>query len=281
MRDFLRSEIVLPMQMSHRGIEGGSRWIDPRMIDLVFYKTYADLRAEAAKTYVNYLWWVLDPILSMLVFYVVFGLIFQRGGEGYVAFLLTGLVAWTWYNQTLSHAGSTILNGKGLINQVYVPKLVFPLVTFLTDLTKFAVVLCVLLLFLLISGYSPSASWLALPLVLLTQLLLCMALGLVLAAIVPYLPDLKLLVSHLLHLQFFLSGIFYSANDIPEPYRFWFFLNPMASLIHDYHVILLKGGWPHWGRLTVIALLSLLVLTLATILIQRLDQVYPRLVRQS
>ncbi|WP_165903345.1 ABC transporter permease [Thiobaca trueperi] len=251
------------------------------MIDLVLYKTYADLRAEAAKTYVNYLWWVLDPILSMLVFYVVFGFIFHRGGEGYVPFLLTGLVAWTWYNQTLSHAGSTILNGKGLINQVYVPKLVFPLVTFLTDLTKFAVVLCVLLLFLLISGYSPSASWLALPLVLLTQLLLCMALGLVLAAIVPYLPDLKLLVGHLLHLQFFLSGVFYSANDIPEPYRFWFFLNPMASLIHDYHVILLKGGWPHWGRLTVIALLSLLVLTLATILIQRLDQVYPRLVRQA
>lgn len=276
MHGFLRFEIGLSMQMPHRGSGAGARWID-----LVLYKTYADLRAEAAKTYVNYLWWVLDPILSMLVFYVVFGLLFQRGGEGYVAFLLTGLVAWTWYNQTLSHAGTTILNGKGLINQVYVPKLVFPLVTFLTDLTKFAVVLGVLLLFLLMSGYSPSASWLALPPVLLTQLLLCMALALALAAVVPYLPDLKLLVNHLLHLQFFLSGIFYSANDIPEPYRFWFFLNPMASLIHDYRAVLLEGGWPHWERLTVIALLSLLVLALAAIMIQRLDRVYPRLVRQA
>lgn len=267
--------------MNKRAFAGAKpqRWIDPRMIDLVLYKTYADLRAEAAKTYVNYLWWVIDPVLSMAVFYVIFGLLFQRGGEGFVAFLLTGLVAWNWYSQTLAHAGNTILNGRGLMNQVHVPKLIFPLVTLLTDLTKFAVVLTLLLLFLWLSGAGPQTSWLALPLVLLTQLILCAALALVLAAIVPYLPDLKLLVNQLLHLQFFLSGIFYPASDIPEPYRFWFFLNPMASLIQDYRSILLDGTWPHWERLALITLLSLLVLTLTTALIQRLDRVYPRLVR--
>lgn len=249
------------------------------MIDLVLYKTYADLRAEASKTYINYLWWVLNPILSMLVFYLVFGLLFDRGGAGFVGFLLTGLVVWTWYNQTLAHASNTILNGAGLMNQVHVPKLIFPLVTLLTDLTKFAVVLVLLLLFLWLSGHDPSRSWLALPLVLLTQLLLCAALAFVLAGVVPYLPDLKLLVDNLLHLQFFLSGIFYAASDIPEPYQFWFFLNPMASLIHDYRTILLEGAWPHWWRLMAIALISLLVLVLAIKLIQRLDRVYPRLVR--
>ncbi|WP_201097460.1 ABC transporter permease [Thiocystis minor] len=249
------------------------------MIDLILYKTYADLRAEAAKTYINYLWWVIDPILSMLVFYLVFGLIFQRGGEGFVPFLLVGLVIWNWYKQTLSHAGNSILAGKGLMNQVHVPKLVFPTVTLLTDLTKFGFVFVLLLIFLWLSGDGIGRAYLALPLVLAVQLLFSVALAFLLAAVVPYLPDLKFLVENLLQLQFFASGVFFSTDDISERYQFWFYLNPMASLIHDYRNILLHNEWPAWGRLSFIALLSLALLTLVVKLIQRHDRDYPRVVR--
>jgi len=261
-----------------QGMRGGWR-PDPRMIDLVLYKTFADLRAEAAKTYINYLWWVLDPVLSMLVFYVVFGLLFQRGGADFVAFLLTGLVAWNWYRQSIAHAGNSILSGKGLMNQVHVPKLIFPLVTLLTDLTKFAVVLALLLGFLWIAGDAPGATWLALPLVLAAQWLLTAALALMLAALVPYVPDIKLLMDNLLHLQFFLSGIFYAAADIPEPYRFWLYLNPMVGLIEDWRAVLLHDAWPHWGRLALIALAAIVLLVVAVRLIAHHDRDYPRLVR--
>jgi lipopolysaccharide transport system permease protein len=261
-------------QRSRRGA-----WIDPRMIDLVLYKTYADLRAEAAKTYINYLWWIVDPILSMLVFYVVFGVLLGRGGDGFVAFLLTGLVFWSWYNQTLSHAGNTILSAGGLMNQVHVPKLVFPVVTILTDFTKFCVVLAVLLLFLWLSGYAVSAAYLALPFVIAIQLMLCTALSLLLAGIVPYLPDLKLVVNNLIHLQFFLSGIFFAPSEIPEQYHTWFYANPMATLIESYRDILLNGTWPNAVRLTVIAVVCCVVLAAAIALIKRFDTHYPRLAR--
>jgi lipopolysaccharide transport system permease protein len=257
----------------------GTPYLPPRILDLVTYKTFADLRAEAAKTYINYLWWVLDPILSMIVFYVVFGLLFERGGEGYVQFLLTGLVIWTWYKQSLSHAGSAILGGKGLMTQVHVPKLVFPIVTLLTDLTKFGVVLGVLLLFLWLSGYGIGINYVALPLVLAVQLLLNTACALLLAGIVPYLPDLRLLVENLLHLQFFLSGIFYSAASIPEKYLVYFYLNPMASLIEDYRQILLNDAWPAWGRLAIIAMVSVALLAAGAAFIHSRDRHYPRIVR--
>lgn len=264
---------------SSSGPARAARRVDPRILDLVLYKTFADLRAEAAKTYVNYLWWVLDPILSMLVFYLVFGVIFGERGEGFVAFLLVGLVFWTWYRQTIAHAGNAIVLGKGLMDQVHVPKPVFPIVTLMTDLTKFAVVLAVLLLFLWVSGYGIGASYLALPLVLLTQLLLCSALALLFSALVPFLPDLRFVVDNLLNLQFFVSGIFFSAERVPEAYRFWFYLNPMASLIEDYRAILLEQSWPHWGRLSVIALLALVGTLLALWVLERNDRVYPRVVR--
>ncbi|WP_170265431.1 ABC transporter permease [Thiohalocapsa marina] len=249
------------------------------MIDLILYKTYADLRAEAAKTYINYLWWVIDPILSMLVFYLVFGLLFQRGGEGFVAFLLSGLVIWNWYRQSVAHAGGSILNGKGLMNQVHVPKLVFPTVTLLTDLTKFALVLVLLLVFLWISGYPVNASYLALPVLLVVQLLLIAGLAFCLAGLVPFVPDLRFLVDHLLHLQFFCSGIFYSVKDLPAQYQGWFYLNPMAGLIEDYRGVLLHGTWPHWGRLGLIALGSTVLLAVAISFVHGRDREYPRAIR--
>ena len=266
------------LQASNTLVPKSWRFLDPRMVDLLLYKTYADIRAEAAKTYINYLWWILDPILTMLVFYLVFGLLFQRGGEGFIAFLLTGLVVWNWYKQTITHAGNAILAGKGLMNQVHVPKLVFPLVTMLTDLSKFLVVFVILLSFLWLSGYGVSKAYQALPLVLLAQLLLAWSLGITLAATVPYVPDIRLLVENLLQLQFFLSGIFYSVKDIPDAYHLWFYLNPMASLIEDYRRILLEQAWPSWPRLGVVIVCGLVLMGLAIVMMLRRDREYPRIV---
>ncbi|MEA1052536.1 ABC transporter permease [Lamprobacter modestohalophilus] len=255
------------------------RVFDHQILDLIFYKAFADLRAEAAKTYINYLWWVIDPILTMLIFYIVFGLIFQRDEEGFIQFLLTGLVVWTWYRQTISHACNSILSGKALMAQIHVPKIVFPTVVILTDVTKFVFVFALLILFLWFSGYSVSHSYIALILVLLTQLLLITALAYSAAALVPFLPDLRFLIDNLLHLQFFVSGLFFSAELVPEKYRGLFFLNPMASLINDYRAILLHQAWPDWGRLAFISIFAIFVITFATYIINRYDQDYPRITR--
>ena len=263
------------------GIDGRRRYplIDLRIIDLILYKTFADLRAEAAKTYVNFLWWMIDPILTMLVFYVVFGLIAKRGDADFLPFLLTGLVAWTWYKQTVSHAGNAIMGSRGLITQVHVPKIVFPSVTVLMVLIKFAFVLAMLLVFLWLFGFGITASYAALPAVLFVQLLFSIALTYLVAGLVPFLPDLRLLIENLLQLQFFLSGIFFSGDSVPQAYQSLFYLNPMASLIHDYRAVLLYDTWPHWGRLGMIALFSLALMSAAVALIHRFDRQYPRMVR--
>ncbi len=248
------------------------------MRDLISYKTYADLRAEASKTYINYLWWVIDPILSMSVFYLVFGVMLQGTTEGFVAFLLTGLVIWNWYRQSVSNAGGAILTGQGLMGQVHVPKLVFPATTLLTDLTKFALVFVLLLIFLWLSGYPVGITYLALPILLLVQFLLISAFACLLAALVPYLPDLRFLADNLLNLQFFMSGVFFMAKDVPPAYQGLFYLNPMAGLIEDFRGLLLHGAWPHWARLGWVAVGASLLLILAITLIRRFDRVYPRLV---
>jgi len=251
-----------------------------RLVDLVLYKTYAELRAEAAKTYINYLWWVIDPILGMLVFYVVFGILFDRSGEDYVAFLLIGVVVWNWYRQTIGHAGNAIVNGKGLINQVWVPKIVFPIVTVLMDTTKFVVVFTLLVTFLLASGAPVGKAYLALPIIMLVQFLMIASLAVTFAAIVPYIPDLRFVVDNLLNLQFFLSGIFFAVHDVPSAFQGWFLMNPTAALIVSYRRVLLDGSWPLWLHLGWIIAGSVLLLSISSAWLRIRDQDYPRLLSQ-
>ena len=254
--------------------------LSARYRDLILYKTLADLRAEAARTYIGFLWWVLDPLIFMAIFYVVFGLLLKRGTPDFVPFLLVGLVSWRWFQNTITHSATAILGGRGLMQQVYVPKVIFPLVVILTDLVKFGLVLGLLLVYLWLSGFSIGWTYLALPVLLLTQFLLIVGLTLLVAAFVPFAPDLKYLVEHLLQILFYFSGIFFSGSTIPKNYQTYFYLNPMASIVEAYRDILIYQQWPNWLALALIAALGFGISVLAYRWVMRNDHLYPKLVQR-
>lgn len=246
-------------------------------LELILYKTYADLKAETERTYLGFLWWVFEPVMYMAVFYVVFGVLMGRGTDDYVPFLLIGLTVWQWLRAAIMHGANTILGGRPLMQQVHLPKVIFPSVLILTDTVKFFFIFTLLLVFLWFSGYPPGITYLALPVLLLVQFLLLSALSYLMAAIVPFLPDLRFVVDNLLHAVFFLSGIFFAADKIPAAYHGYFYLNPMANLIEDYRRVLMHNQWPDWSTLGLIGVLSLFGVLLAIGLIRRFEYVYPRI----
>jgi lipopolysaccharide transport system permease protein len=245
---------------------------------LIFVKVAANLQAEASKNYLSYLWWVFEPLLHMLVFYLVFGFLLQRGTENFVAFLLTGLIPWLWFNKTISNSMMSIFQGKGLMMQVHLPKMILPTIVICQDAVKQLVVILLLLIFLFFYGIPPSPSWLALPLLMITQFLFISAFAYVVAAIVPFLPDLRFLVNAALQMMMFGSGVFYSADMIPERYHKWFYMNPMANLLHNYRDIFLNNKWPDFQALLYISCGSVVVIFVMWLIIRKLDHFYPRLV---
>lgn len=251
-----------------------------RYFNLILYKTLADLQAEATKTYIGSLWWILDPIIFMIIFYVVFGLLLKRGTADFVPFLLIGLVSWRWFQNTISHSATAILGGRALMRQVYVPKIVFPLVIILKDLFKFGLVLVLLLIYLWLSGFNAGWFYLALPVLLLAQFLLILGLTLLVSALVPFAPDLKFLIEHFMQILFYFSGIFFAGSSIQEYYKPYFYLNPMANIIEAYRDILMYRQWPNWFALALIAALGLIITTLAYWWLSRNDHLYPKLVQR-
>lgn len=246
---------------------------------LLMFKTYVDLRAEASRTYLNFLWWIVEPVLYMGVFYVVFGLMFKRGdGPDYVPFLLCGLMAWKWFDSTIRSGANAIQINAALIGQVFIPKIFFPSVTIAHNIVKFVFVLIIFLVFLQFYGLDLNKTYVMLPAILFVQLLLIAGCTFLLAAIVPFLPDIMQVVNYALTLLLFLSGIFYSVDSFPEQYQVYFYLNPMVSIIEAYRDVMLYSQWPNLTSLSIIAGVSGLMIALGAWIMFRYERVYPRVV---
>ena len=230
--------------------------MNKRIRDIIYYKTYAELKAEAQRYYLGVLWWLIEPVLYMVVFYFVFAVLFQRGTEDFVVFLLTGLVFFQWFQSTVVQCADTLPANRGLINQVHVPKYVFQVVVMLKNTAKFGVVLAVLVLFLLIYGMGPTTAWLAAPLVLAVGGALIAGVSLLVAAVTPFVPDLRVLLDPGMRALLFMSGIFYDINAFDTPYRIVFELNPVAVLIDNLRTALVRNLSPDWWQLAAVLALA-------------------------
>jgi lipopolysaccharide transport system permease protein len=248
-----------------------------RYLSLVLYKTYADLKTESERTYAGFFWWIVEPILSMAVYFLVFGVIMDRGVPNYVQFLFVGLVPWRWLHTGLMHGANSILSERSLMQQVFLPKIVFPVVAFLTDTFKFLVVFTLVLVFLWVTGFAPNVQYLALPLVLVVQFLLVCGLTIFFAGVAPLLPDIRIVLDNVVRLWFFLSGIFYAVDRFSDTAAAWLRLNPMTVIIEAYRDILLDGVWPDAPRLAAVGLLGVVVSLLGVRLIRHYEYIYPKL----
>lgn len=246
-------------------------------LELILYKARADLKVEASQGYLGMLWWVLEPVLYMGAFYIIFAVALQRGGENFVPWLLTGLVVWKWFDTSVRMSASSIRTGRGLMSQVYLPKVFFPAVIILRNSAKFLLTLGLLLLFLLIYGDLVGWNWLWLPLLLLLQLALLTGISFTLAAVVPLWPDLMLVVNNGLMLMFFLSGVFFDTGAVEGWLGILLMLNPMVAVIEGWRAALLGTPFPAPLWLGWTALVAILSTALGLYLLRRYDRYYPRL----
>jgi len=280
------------VQSNGRALPDGSGLLEPRVIlhpprdrrrpvsrylSLVFYKTYAELKAESERTYAGFFWWIVEPVLSMAVYYLVFSVIMQRGTPNYVQFLFVGLVPWRWLHTGVTHAANSILSERSLMQQVYLSKLVFPIITVLTDTFKFLVVFFLVLGFVWISGFAPSAHYLALPVVLAIQFLLVSGLAAMFAGIAPLVPDVRIFLDNVVRLWFFLSGVFYDLDGFSDTAQQYLRLNPMAVILESYREILLEAQWPDFARLGWIMVGTFATLAAGIVVIRHYEYVYPKL----
>lgn len=248
----------------------------PAYMELVLYKGTADLSAEASRAYIGFIWWILEPLLYMVAFYVAFGLGIRSGGAHMLLFLLSGLVPWKWFSSSVQSGSTIIQANSGLIQQVYLPKYVLPWMVMVTNGFKFLIILGLLML---LAGFTqgPAMSWLALPVLVVVEMMLTLALASLTAALVPLLPDLSLIIDNGLIVLMFVSGIFTDISRLPPVIRHVLQFNPIVPVIGGFHDVFVKQVWPDWSSLGWVAVFSLALYAFAYSLLKRYDRIYPKL----
>lgn len=247
-------------------------------LELVWTKARLNLKSEASSNYLSYLWWIIDPLLYLSVYYVVFSLLLDRGGDGFVSFLLVGLIPYQWFSKTIQSCAGSIIGGRGLMNQVHLSPLFFPLVTITQNLGKQLLIFVLLFSFLPWYSASPSIEWLSILLIILIQLVFISSLGTLLALIIPFSRDLLKLVPTALQFMMFISGIFFQADRIPEQWQPLFYSNPLASLLKEYRHVIFDNQWPDWHYLSIPLIYTLASIIVISIIYKKVETTYPRLV---
>ncbi len=219
--------------------------------ETILYLVSSNLKAGHRNKALGNLWNLLDPLLSLAVYFVVFGLLFQqaRGHTGvYLTYLFVGVVAFRFLDGTIQQAVNCIRGNRGLINEINFPKAVFPLSISLSRLYDFLWGLVVLVVAMLVTGQP--LTWQALWLLPLTLVELVFVTGL--AYIVAYLgaffADTANITTVALRLFFYASPVFYYVRGdhtrVPAKYLTVYMLNPMACLLEGYHDVLLRDQAP-------------------------------------
>ena len=241
-------------------------------LHLILVKAWAEIKSEASRAYIGFAWWFIEPVLHMGVFYLLFGMGLKFGGDNFVYFLLCGLLPWKWFSSTLNNGSQALLANAGLINQVYLPKYVLPMVTVTVNTAKFLFVLPLLLLLLAGSGFAMGTSWLALPVLIICQFLLVASFTAFLSGIVPFVPDLRYVIDNGLLLLMFLSGVFFDISVFEGRLGTILALNPVAVLLDCYRIILIDGEWPVAASFGYLLVWAAVVGLPAWFLLNRIDR---------
>ena len=220
------------------------------------------LKGESRQYFIGYLWWVLEPLLYVGVFYLVFDILLNSRQPDFLYFLIVGKVTFIWFSKSVNQAASSLEANKGLMAQTNLRKELFPLAVILQGLYRQLVVFLFLIGFLLMGGYPPSATWLWLIPLTVLQAMLITACGLLGALLVSFKRDFRLVIQLGTVFLLFMSGIFWDLNTIADTRLRdgLLVLNPMANLIDCYRQVLMLDEAPNAIRLAWVLGESLLLL---------------------
>ena len=236
----------------------------PHSLTLMNAMATLSLKADAQRYFFGYLWWILEPLLWVGVFYLVFEVLLGTGRADFLVFLAVGKLIFIWFSKSVSQSANSLLGSRGLIGKMDAPKWLFPLAICHEGLYKQATVFALLIVMLLYRGYAPSVVWLWLVPLAITQYLLIVGCGMVAALLVCVRQDFQLLVQLGMVFLLFMSGIFWDIDGIGNAAlrENLLILNPMASLIDLYRSVLMEGAAPALGQWLIVVAESAVILVL-------------------
>jgi lipopolysaccharide transport system permease protein len=220
---------------------------------------------------------VLQPVLSMIVFSIIFGRLARLPSDGvpYPVFALAALVPWAYFSSALNGSSNSLLISRSLLTKVYFPRLVIPTSPVVAAVVDFGVAFVVLLLVMARYGYAPSLQlvWM-LPIVLAILAMTAMGTGCCLAALNVQYRDVRHLSPFLVQIWMYASPIVYSISLVPEAYRSFYAVNPLVGAITGFRATLLGTTPPTWTQMALSLGVAAAIFLTGTLYFRRTERLF-------
>lgn len=217
-----------------------------------------DFRIKYKRSVLGVLWSLLNPLLTILVQYIVFSELFRFDIKNFPVYLLSGTVLFNFFSEATSQALISITGNASLITKVYVPKYIFPLTKVLSSCINLGFTLAALIIIVPLQGLQYNIYYLFIPFGLLCIIIFSMGISLILSSMMVYFRDTQFLYNVILTLWTYLTPLFYPESIVPEKFVFFIRINPMYYFIRYIRSIILDGILPDLSSHAVCILFSVI-----------------------
>ena len=244
------------------------------------YSAKAELKSEVADSYLNWLWWIIEPMAFMLIYTFVFGVVFKNDTKYFASFVFIGLTAWDFFNRMVSGSVKLIINNRDLVTKVYIPKYILLLSKSFTYLFKMFISLVITFGLMLCQGVT--FSWhiiLVIP-ILIVLYIVSFGIGMILMNLGVTLNDLSNLTNIFLRMIFYFSGVFYNISErLTGSLKFILLkLNPAAFIMNELRNVLLNNSLPDFTYLLIWLVVGILLCLIGIHMIHKNENSYAKVI---
>ena len=248
--------------------------------DLVMLFVRRNFVSQYKQTILGPLWAIIQPLLTTVVFTVVFGSLAGLSAESVPSFLffLSGNVAWQYFSGCLTSTANTFTGNAGILGKVYFPRLVMPISTVMTNLISFGIQMAMFLIFLVYywvqGAVQPNWYVLLTPVLIVHMAMLSLGTGVIISALTTKYRDLKMLVGFGVQLWMYATPVAYDIGIIPAKYMGLYMLNPMTPVVNAFRTAFLGLGSFEIGYYLLSWIVTALILFVGVVLFSRVEKTF-------
>ncbi len=214
-----------------------------RYRELIWALAMKELKIRYKRSFLGFLWALLNPLLQMIVLSLVFSTVMRIPIPHYAVFLISVLLPWTFFSQSVLYAADSIVNNSDLIKKIRVPKVVFPVAALTSNMINFLLSMIPLMLIVLVLGNPVYATWLFLPVPLVALTMLTLGASFLVAALNVYYRDVAHILTIVLQIWFYITPIIYPIAMFGK-YQWLFKLNPLIFSLNGFRMGVYEGKLP-------------------------------------
>lgn len=232
-------DVIIDSQKSSLGY-----WKDVwKFRELFYFLSWRDILVRYKQTLVGISWSIIRPLLTIVIFSIVFGKIANLPANGipYVLLVSAGILPWQFFAASFSEASNSLVNNSNMLSKVYFPRIIIPVSSIIVAMVDFFISLIILAGCMIWYKYVPGTQILFLPLFILQAIIVSAGTGLLIAALNVKYRDFRYIVPFIIQIGLYISPVGFSSTVIPEKYKLLYALNPMVGVIDGFRWSILNG----------------------------------------